>query len=99
LKKQGTMVCGPQNISKNNLNDLVRIYPNPAGEMAFIKVRSESQLNDLLITDISGKVMATKRDLILRDEKYELDTKDWVPGVYLIKMNLNEVVFTYKLIK
>ncbi|RYD57348.1 MAG: T9SS type A sorting domain-containing protein [Sphingobacteriales bacterium] len=70
----------------NNVNDngaRVQAYPNPVSDVITIQVDGVSQLRGtVLITDISGKIMATTD---VTDKKTNISMSGFAPGIYLVK--------------
>ena len=57
------------------------IYPNPTSDLINIKM-NQPLSGQVKITDLTGQVITTKQ--LFRQDKYSLDTKALVPGVYLL---------------
>lgn len=98
LKKQGTLVCGPQGLNTNNLEELIDIYPNPSIKNLFIKVKGNLPVNNLMVVDLNGYTMAIRDSSIESEDTYVLEVENWPNGVYFVRMILNEIVLSKKLI-
>jgi hypothetical protein len=86
-----------------NFDNLVKVYPNPFNENAFIEIGNSNNCNvSLTLTDIVGKTIAskslgvigTKQTVSLKD----LDIKLTQKGIYLLNVEIDNQVKTYKLI-
>lgn len=99
LKKQGSLVCGPQSVSKNNFSDLVSIYPNPAKNFITIQLDGQLAISDIKVIDVQGKLMGSKNNLIQENTHYTIDIQEWPVGIYFLKMTCNQSVIHYKFVK
>jgi hypothetical protein len=87
--------------TSNKTNYDIEIFPNPVKEELFTGIRN-SMLCDGLVTiaDFSGKVVKQEKINLL--EGYNLiniDVKDLLSGIYLIKITSNDVQFVGRFIK
>ena len=74
---------------------IVDLYPNPTSEIIFIK-------NNTLNTVISVEIYSVTGSLLLRQNSplEQLSLANYPPGVYFIKLNLDDkITQTYKIIK
>lgn len=61
------------------------LYPNPADDVIFIKSESDIKRPILLIADMQGKLVSTKKPSAIDAETpYELSTKNLKPGTYIL---------------
>ncbi len=81
------LISGVQPVSVQATFD---IYPNPASEFVIIEVNSEN-VGDLScnITDLSGRIIISEKKLSL-DNKSTIDIRGLTPGVYFLKMQMNQ---------
>ncbi|HET8963172.1 MAG TPA: T9SS type A sorting domain-containing protein, partial [Chitinophagales bacterium] len=81
----------------NDIPDLnennIRIYPNPVSNYLFIK--SEMQIDKLELMDMYGKSMLSFTHV---SNIIEVDTRDFTPGVYLLKIQKNDAQLIEKII-
>jgi hypothetical protein len=86
-------------IGQNNLEAMVRIFPNPvSGDLTIIISGKESQL-DMTISDMNGKVQySEKLSGISADFRKKLNMSGFAKGVYFLKLSNNERVYTEKVI-
>lgn len=71
-------------LSLNDVNDLnVKVYPNPSSD--FVIVETETALNQILVSDVAGRVVLSKtiQDF---ENQIVLPTTDWSIGIYQIKL-------------
>lgn len=61
----------------------IRIYPNPATDQLFLSMPSEFKNYNLIITDLSGKVMINK-EIVDGYEEQQLNISDLDAGMYVI---------------
>ncbi|MBK7096554.1 MAG: T9SS type A sorting domain-containing protein [Saprospiraceae bacterium] len=87
--------------STNSINDLQRplilsIFPIPAGNSININF-FEANKSEISITDMQGKIrISGKVDMT---DRWQQDISILNPGIYLIKINNNGAVYTYKFVK
>lgn len=83
------------NINVHELNQPLRLYPNPASGLFSIKKESSSPV-DLSVYSAAGKLVYRKTILLNHET---IDCSAWAPGVYLLKQqSKNEGLKTTKLI-
>ncbi|MBD80687.1 MAG: hypothetical protein CL840_17365 [Crocinitomicaceae bacterium] len=86
-----------------NSND-IKIYPNPFSTNIDVDLSSaKAQRVDLVLYDELGKEIETRKEHGLENEQnvYRLHLKDAIstPKVYLLKVLLDDQVYTYELVK
>jgi hypothetical protein len=81
----------PVGVSEIDPSLQVKIYPNPVNDIVFIE--SKERINELLLSDISGRPIFTDTPL---NHKSSIDLSTYPSGVYLIRINDR---MTFKLIK
>ncbi|MFO0358687.1 MAG: T9SS type A sorting domain-containing protein [Sphingobacteriaceae bacterium] len=99
LKKQGSLVCGPQGISNNFLSSQVTIYPNPASSFLSIQLSEQLLINDLKVFDIHGKLISTHTSLKEQKNGFVLDVNEWPSGVYFLSLKCKDTLTHKKFIK
>ena len=83
------------NINVHELNQPLRLYPNPATGLFSIKKESSDPV-DLSVYSAVGKLVYRKTILLSQET---IDCSAWAPGVYLLKQqSKNEGLKTSKLI-
>ncbi|MFZ9028335.1 MAG: T9SS type A sorting domain-containing protein, partial [Crocinitomicaceae bacterium] len=82
------------------LDDLFKVYPNPANEYATVEinVKAESDVQ-LRLLDLSGKVIAASDyGTIATSSVVNLNTADLNTGVYLVELTVNGERMTKRLV-
>lgn len=79
------------NIELNRDND-IHIYPNPVTD--FLNIETENPIEMLEIYDINGKVLISESNLI-----NEIDVSSLKSGIYMIKLETYETIFSYTFVK
>jgi hypothetical protein len=87
----------PEN-AKQNTNDALTVYPNPAQNSIFIKCNLNNITENTIISllDITGKVILTKK-VNLTNEVLEIETQTLRDGFYFVQLN-NTTLETKKII-
>ncbi len=68
----------------------VLLFPNPSSRFEGLSVLlKETEVSDLFLYDVSGKLMAT---YTLTETLTPLDLRDWSPGVYFFQLQRNGIV-------
>jgi len=81
-------------INPQTTNHNILVYPNPASDI--VTINSESNISEINIIDITGKVI--KRQSMLNDEN-TIDVSSFVPGFYFIAFyDENKLIARQKLI-
>jgi Secretion system C-terminal sorting domain/Fibronectin type III domain/Sortilin, neurotensin receptor 3, len=77
-----------------------KMYPNPARGLVNINFSSsERTKGQLQIIDMSGKILQNKTvDIIAGSNFYSLDLKQYVRGIYMIRLSTGKKSFTNKLL-
>ncbi len=84
----------------NQLDATLQVYPNPAREVATVSVnlKKESTVN-MRILDLSGKEMAARNYGSLNGAtNITMNTSQFVSGVYIVELTLDNEVFQRRLI-
>ena len=78
------------------------LYPNPANNKVYLSLQlEESENNDLIIniTDVTGKLILTESGELNNGELLkEVDVSSWPAGMYTVKIEGDNFVFTKQLI-
>jgi hypothetical protein len=92
---------GEENLPKDTINatdsSIVtwNVWPNPSN--GTLKIQLNCDVNELFITDITGKIMERHAD-IHKNRILETDIGQYAKGIYLITFVLNEKRYTKKVI-
>ncbi len=74
----------------------VLLFPNPANNYFTIALKNTNKEVEVTITDIAGKIIYTTT--ATETQKIEVNTKDFAEGVYLVRVQTEELSKTEKLI-
>ena len=88
-------------IIDNSFASSINLFPNPANNHLTIDVVSNNQTVEVTITDISGKIIYTTiaRDPDNnREQKVEVNTKDFAAGIYVVQIQTADFIGTKKLV-
>jgi plastocyanin len=77
-------------ISLNNLEKQIELYPNPANDVVYFK--SNDKIETIEILNIEGKQI---KNVVIENNR--LDIKDLIPGIYSLKLKINEEYYFNKL--
>ncbi|MES2557913.1 MAG: T9SS type A sorting domain-containing protein [Bacteroidota bacterium] len=97
-------VSGPDftvSIDENNqLDATLQVYPNPAHEMATVTVNlNKESIVNLRVLDLSGKEMAARNYGSMNGAAtINMNTSQFVAGVYIVELTLDNEVFQRRLI-
>ena len=72
----------------------VNIWPNPASDRVFVEVKETTVLPRFSILDLSGRVVLEGQ---MSEHKQALDVSSFKPGIYLVKFQAEDQVWTRKL--
>lgn len=73
----------------------LKLYPNPTSEFATIEIDGALENATLTVFDVTGKQLFTHN---MSANTYELDVKNYTPGIYLIVVKNGNSNFNQKLI-
>jgi archaellum component FlaF (FlaF/FlaG flagellin family) len=84
----------------NQVDATLQVYPNPANDFATIAVNLTSESNaSVRILDMSGKTVASRNyGSISGASSIILNTQQFVPGMYLVELTLDNTVFQRQLV-
>ncbi|MEM1215504.1 MAG: T9SS type A sorting domain-containing protein [Bacteroidota bacterium] len=77
-------------------NDLVELAPNPSRGNVLINSPADQPMLDLEVYNMEGRLVLTQRNV--NQAQYSLDLASEMPGMYLVKIYLDEGVVVKKLI-
>lgn len=72
----------------------IRVYPNPFKNITW--VNSPSNIESLIVTDISGKTIIQEKN---PGWEYQIDLTSYKPGIYLLYINVNNHRTIRKIVK
>ena len=87
-----------QSTNLNNLNDSVtEIYPNPASDNLFFKLKSQITINNPIFVDIYD--IAGKKIISKKITSNNLNISNLENGVYVLFMSIDSTKYTKKFVK
>lgn len=75
---------------------IAMVYPNPATDFLTITLPRNSNKADVIVTDLTGKVVY--KTSASQKEKMEIDTHDFVAGVYLVQIRTRKFTETKRVV-
>ncbi len=82
-------------VSIEDTNKGISIYPNPTSNFLNIKIETNFNFSDLLISDMNGRTVLHKT---LYNTNNSIDINNLEKGIYLLKLNIDGKFNTYKII-
>ena len=79
-----------------NSEELMNIYPNPSNNIFKIQITNDLIGSELEILSIDGKLM---HSMAIIDSKFNIDLSNYFNGLYILRINHFNHVFTKKIIK
>ncbi|MBK7888086.1 MAG: T9SS type A sorting domain-containing protein [Bacteroidetes bacterium] len=73
----------------------LNIYPNPADQFFYLRLDEERE-GQLVITDLSGKIVYQRSNVVM---PFEVISGDWSSGVYFVTFNCGDRIYKEKVIK
>jgi hypothetical protein len=86
------------NLSNNAISNLT-VSPNPANDVATFNFSSNANTAEIVLFDLSGKVVATKSVVTGAENSVEISTANLMAGSYFYQVNAAGNVVTGKLMK
>ena len=86
------------NLNDNAISNLV-VAPNPANDLVTFNFNANTSTAEILIFDLSGKVVATKSVVTGSENAVEISTSNLMAGSYLYQVKAAGNVVTGKLMK
>jgi hypothetical protein len=86
------------NLSNNAISNLT-VAPNPSNDVATFNFSSNANSAEIVLFDLSGKVVATKSVVTGAENSVEISTANLMAGSYLYQVNAAGNVVTGKLMK
>lgn len=93
---QAVGVINQRNLSNESfkLNSNIVIFPNPAND--YITVKSENTIEKIKILDLNGRIVFQSDN---NSETNVIDIKYFLKGIYFLKIESNENISIYKILK
>ena len=83
-------------IIENSFASSINLFPNPATNHVTIELPNANEKFDVTIIDITGKIVYTTA--ASETQKLEVNTNDFVEGIYLVQFKTADFIETLKLI-
>jgi len=81
-------------VPEKNLNQAIKIYPNPTNDV--VNIKADSTIRSIQVYDVQGRILISK---ILSEENASVDLSSYSSGIYYLKINSDNGAKTEKLIK
>ncbi|MBK9223007.1 MAG: T9SS type A sorting domain-containing protein [Saprospiraceae bacterium] len=92
----GDTGAGPTRIIETIASSSINLYPNPTTNQLNIALGSNNKKVQVIIADITGKIIYSTT--ASETQKIEVNTKDFVEGVYLVEVQSADFIATKKLV-
>ncbi len=79
-------------VGATTANEAFDIYPNPAGDLIQVHGHKSTNLKAYEVYNRQGVKMESAKLPNLQDEKLSIETKDWQPGLYIIRFYFTDHV-------
>lgn len=83
-------------VTKNTLNNLISVYPNPASDVFYINNKSGESISSITIYAVSGAVVKEIKNL---SDNNAIPVYDLQTGVYFVRLMIGQQIVNSKLIK
>ena len=84
-------------VENNVSNTLVLIYPNPTNNIFTVDFGNVDAIENVTLLDVQGKLVYQNTNL--SQQKIKIDLNDKSEGIYILKVQYNNEVKTYKVVK
>lgn len=82
-------------VTETKENTTASVYPNPTSGVLFVK--SDEKINNVLIYSVAGQMIKNFKNIETNESK--IDISDFLPGIYLIKVETKSAQKILKVIK
>lgn len=99
-ENNGLAQCGTSGIIENDANEhSFNLYPNPATEIAYVDVANSNGEDVVLtVTDLTGKVVATRSYVVNDAVQLPINTGAMAKGTYIVHLQIGASVQQKKLV-
>lgn len=87
-----------EGINVNDYSSKIKLYPNPSKDFFYLQSKGISGNADLKLSDIQGREVLSKQILFKQNKQIKINTSNLSKGVYIIKVQNTEGIFTSKII-
>jgi len=93
-------LCNDIFSQKLNLEDIIKIYPNPVRDILFVDLNSfDSQKVNISIYNILGKIVyEVKESVVNNNLVYEIVLSEQTQGIYFLKMLIDNQIIIKKIL-
>jgi hypothetical protein len=78
----------------------IRVFPNPARDMIFIKVDKQPENMTLILKDLNGKCLVLKENISFKDNvSSQIDVSEFPAGIYFVNLINHENSVVVKILK
>ncbi|MFY7739707.1 MAG: T9SS type A sorting domain-containing protein [Flavobacterium sp.] len=82
------------NIEEVNTSSKIVIYPNPTNEILIIENSSNSTIDKITLTDITGKIILEENNNFSK-----MNMENFETGIYILKISSDNRIYNYKIAK
>jgi len=79
--------------SEKGLKSTVKIYPNPANDMLYLKI-SDQKIKEIVLIDLTGKIVFKKTNIYQNES---IDLSKFESGFYIFQIRTFDKIFTEKI--
>jgi len=83
-------------VDENDFEEVIRLFPNPSSGVFNIQTINREQLKGLRVFNSFGKLVF--QIVTINSAEYTIDLRDQPPGVYLLKISIQNKTFSRKII-
>lgn len=84
------------NLTDNNLQEYIKIYPNPSQGVFMVEFINNIEPFNISVFDVSGRII---ENTMVNESNYELNLTNQATGIYFINISNNNYNFVDKLVK
>lgn len=85
-------------MAKPIVNEIIRLYPNPAGDYINLYIEGDTTPELVQLLDITGKVVFETKD-ITNGYPLRIKSQDFSSGIYLLKIHTGDKIISQKIVK
>jgi dienelactone hydrolase len=97
-KITGILPCISTNLSENNMNELLSVFPNPIENKLSITFKTILSETKVILSDVAGRIIY-QRDIDSTDRQQDIDVSHLETGIYFLKVSANNKSWAQKIIK
>jgi alpha-tubulin suppressor-like RCC1 family protein len=77
-----------------NASEKIKIYPNPTNEVLLIENNSNSTIDKITLTDLTGKIVFDAKDSLSK-----INMQNFESGIYILNISSENGIYNYKIVK